>query len=153
MDLFSRLLTINSFEFKSSSGEKSQTGWSGSGKGKVITTREYDTIYFKEEGVFKLDGTSKQNKISNEYVWQQISPSKISLSHARFGYNNLVKLFDLKQIDETTWQSIQPHICIDDLYIAKLKVLDNCVELIWEITGPKKDEVIRYKYSSKELNT
>ncbi|QLE79598.1 hypothetical protein FLM55_07565 [Francisella sp. Scap27] len=147
MNLFSYLQQIKSFEFISSSKGKSQTGWNGSGNGTVSTKIKQGCILFKEDGFFKLDISSQQTKISNEYIWKQISPNKIKLSHARFGYENTVTLFNLIKISETIWQSEEAHVCVDDLYSAKLEITSNAIKLEWDIVGPKKDECIEYIYS------
>ncbi|MBK2092993.1 DUF6314 family protein [Francisella philomiragia] len=147
MELFSKLINIRHFKYESKSGKKSQTGWNGHGHGTVITHQNDNCIYFKEEGSFILDGSEKLINISNEYIWQKINSQRISLSHARFGYNNLVKLFDLIRIDDNLWQSEQAHVCVDDLYSAQLYNLESEISLVWKISGPKKDELINYKYT------
>lgn len=147
MNLFNELLKVKTFEFKAQAGENSQTGWNGYGRGSIELQEDSDTIYFKEDGKLKLDCSKSEVKIANEYVWQKINSKEISLSHARFGHSNLVKLFDLVQIDQTHWQSKQAHVCVDDLYSAELEILDTHIELVWKITGPKKDECIKYRYS------
>lgn len=146
MDLFSQLTKINYFEFESSSGEKSQTGWNGSAKGSVTIKIEQDLIYYKEQGRLKLNCTERETKIENEYIWQKIDSNRIRLFHARFGYDNLVKLFDLIPKSKGIWHSEKQHVCVDDLYSAELNILDNTIELIWKISGPKKQEKIRYLY-------
>ncbi|MEY8766120.1 MULTISPECIES: DUF6314 family protein [Francisella] len=148
MELFSKLLNIRHFKYESKSGQNSQTGWNGDGYGTVITQQKDNCIYFKEEGYFILDSSNKPINISNEYIWQKINSQRISLSHARFGYNNLVKLFDLIRIDDNLWQSEQAHVCVDDLYLAQLYNLESEISLVWKISGPKKDEIISYKYTS-----
>ncbi|GMN89039.1 DUF6314 family protein [Francisella sciaenopsi] len=146
MELFSKLLNIQHFKYESKSGKNSQTGWNGDGYGTVISQQKDNCIYFKEEGFFILNSSNKPISISNEYIWQKINPQRISLSHARFGYNNLVKLFDLIRIDDNLWQSEQAHICVDDLYSAKLYNLESEISLVWKISGPKKDEFLKYRY-------
>jgi hypothetical protein len=146
MNLFSYLQQIKSFEFISSSKGKSQTGWNGKGYGTVSTNVVNNQIFFKENGFFKLDISSQQTKVSNEYIWKQISPNKIKLSHARFGYKNAVTLFNLIKISDTIWQSEEAHVCVDDLYSAKLEITSNSIKLEWGIVGPKKDEAIEYFY-------
>ncbi|WP_432773149.1 DUF6314 family protein [Francisella salimarina] len=147
MELLSKLLNIRHFKYESKSGQNSQTGWNGDGYGTVITQQKDNCIYFKEEGYFILDRSNKPINISNEYIWQKINSQRISLSHARFGYNNLVKLFDLIRIDDNLWQSEQAHVCVDDLYSAQLYNLESEISLVWKISGPKKDELINYKYT------
>lgn len=147
MELLSKLLNIRHFKYESKSGQNSQTGWNGDGYGTVITQQKDNCIYFKEEGYFILDSSNKSVNISNEYIWQKINSQRISLSHARFGYNNLVKLFDLIRIDDNLWQSEQAHVCVDDLYSAQLYNLESEISLVWKISGPKKDELINYKYT------
>ncbi|WP_150465733.1 DUF6314 family protein [Francisella sp. SYW-2] len=147
MELLSKLLNIRHFKYESKSGQNSQTGWNGDGYGTVITQQKDNCIYFKEEGYFILDSSNKPINISNEYIWQKINSQRISLSHARFGYNNLVKLFDLIRIDDNLWQSEQAHVCVDDLYSAQLYNLESEISIVWKISGPKKDELINYKYT------
>ncbi|MDE4940613.1 hypothetical protein NAI66_11785, partial [Francisella tularensis subsp. holarctica] len=66
----------------------------------VIVQQNDNIITFKEDGSFKLDSYTKFLSISNEYICQKINTNRISLSHARFGYSNLVKLYDLIRIDD-----------------------------------------------------
>ncbi|APC92392.1 MULTISPECIES: DUF6314 family protein [Francisella] len=147
MDLFSKLLQVKYFEFSSKCGEKSLTGWKGYGHGTVTVQQNNNSICFKESGSLKLNISDKVLNISNEYIWQSIDSNLISLSHARFGYNNLVKLFDLIRIDDNLWQNQQVHVCIDDLYSAIIEIFTDQIKLKWQISGPKKDELIIYKYS------
>ncbi|ABK90569.1 hypothetical protein IBE20_08730 [Francisella tularensis subsp. novicida] len=151
MDLFSKLLQTKHFEFSAKCGKKSLTGWNGHGHGTVIVQQNDNTITFKEDGSFKLDSSTKVLSISNEYIWQKIDTNRISLSHARFGYSNLVKLFDLIRIDDNLWQSEQEHVCVDDLYSAVIEIFTDQIKLDWQILGPKKDEKITYNYKLESI--
>ena len=146
MDLFTYLININNFKFKATAGKKYLTNWNGTGQGKVITQIKDNKLFFREEGCFKLDNNSKTTKIFNEYIWTQLSKNKLRLSNSRFGYNNEVILFELEPITNTQWTSIEPHICGKDLYSAKLVIEKNHINLTWNISGSKKDEIIEYIY-------
>lgn len=149
MNLFASLINIQNFNFKAKANEKSSTNWNGSGQGNVITKLVGNRIYFKEEGAFKLDNHLRETKIFNEYIWTQLSESKLRLSHSRFGYNNEIILFELEQINGFDWVSTKPHICGKDSYSAEILHTSKNIELNWKITGPKKDEFIKYVYSTR----
>lgn len=147
MNLFSELVKIKFFEFSASSGVTSQTSWNGFGKGSVTIKQQNNKIIFKENGVLKLVDSQRLINIENEYVWEQLDTKRIRLYHSRFGYDNLVTLFDLIPIEKNCWLSENKHVCVDDLYSAKLNFSNNQVKLDWKISGPKKDESIKYKYT------
>ncbi|MDE5031997.1 DUF6314 family protein, partial [Francisella tularensis] len=76
----------------------------------------------------------------------KINTNRISLSHARVGSSNLVKLFDLIRIDDNLWESEKEHDCVDDLYSAVIEIFTDHINLDWQILGPTQDEKITYKY-------
>ncbi len=147
MNLFSSLQQVKSFKFNASAGKNSATNWNGIGQGKVATKIENNKIFFKEEGSFSLENITKPTNIFNEYIWTRLSEDKLKLSHARFGCKNTVTLFYLINLSDTVWQSEEDHVCVEDLYSAKLEITRNSIKLKWNIVGPKKDETIEYSYS------
>lgn len=141
-----RLATVTSLRFRSTS-QTNNIGWSGEGRGQVVVEAiNADAILFHEQGLWQQDG-GKQLAFTNVFRWTVLSEANVlRLEHLRFGSERPVYLFDLRQADPTTWQSIEPHLCRDDCYSAEMKLSANELSLRWTIEGPEKNESIHYWY-------
>jgi hypothetical protein len=42
--------------------------------------------------------------------------------------------------------SVEPHVCQEDRYAARMEFDEQVIRLNWTINGPKKDESIEYSY-------
>ena len=142
MDVVRRLKEIQYLEFSSKS--ESSSGWSGLGKGRVDTEEQEASLIYKEKGVW-ISEAGKEISFKNTYRWT-FEESQIRLEHLRFGEDQPVHLFYLKEESDGLWMSVCPHVCDRDLYSAIMKLEENCILLSWRIKGPEKDERIRYKY-------
>lgn len=144
--VWKQLFAVNSLTFKAASGMHT-SGWNGEGRGSVrVECVDADTILFHEDGMWKTE-LEKELVFKNIYRWTALFDSNsLRLEHLRFGHNQPVYLFDLKQTDEFTWQSVEPHICREDLYTAIMKIEDKLLTLQWTIEGPTKKESIYYTY-------
>jgi hypothetical protein len=136
---------IRSLDFTARSG--SGTGWNGSGAGCVlVTTPQEGVLVFEESGTWQPEG-GKPLQFSNVFRWTLVGPDRIRLEHLRFGPAHPVHLFDLTQDASGRWCSVAPHLCGPGCYSAHLDYLEHGLRLCWSITGPKKAEVIDYRYS------
>jgi len=144
--LWQRLSAITSLTFESTS-QTNESGWSGTGHGKVtVESIDPTTMLFHEKGHWQQNGR-KQLKFTNVYRWTALPDSfGLRLEHLRFGSEQPVYLFDLQQIGSATWQSVQPHVCRLDLYTAALTLTADELQLRWTIEGPGKAESIAYLY-------
>jgi hypothetical protein len=145
-ETWKRLSSVNSLAFKATSGTN-DGGWNGEGRGSVsVQSVDSNTMLFHEDGKWK-PATGKELTFTNVYRWTALLESQsLRLEHLRFGQNHPVYLFDLKQADEVTWRSVEPHVCRDDLYKAIMKLGGESVTLEWSIEGPTKSENIYYSY-------
>jgi len=144
--LWDRLKNISTIEFFSTS-ELSENNIRGQGKGHVMVSHDSSNkICFREKGIWtNYDG--KNINFSNCYRWSQFKNNQtIGLEHLRYGKNNPVQLVELTQEKAFIWKSIKPHICNDDRYSLIVKENRCHLEMIWNIAGPKKDEIIVTTY-------
>lgn len=117
-----------------------------------IDRHEDNSLTFTETGHFQLasSGTTTPNPVPfrNVFRWS-FGGDHIALSHERRGQQAAVWLFDLVAADEQDTADLvsrQAHLCVDDLYQARLSFTDNGFDLEWTISGPKKDEHLVYRY-------
>lgn len=144
------LPTIRRLHFASRSGSGSQCAWSGEGNGSVTVVMDADaSVRFTEAGHFRLDApAARAVPFRNVFRWTPGS-EHIALSHERRGAEAAVWLFDLIEApahESTDLVSRDAHLCGDDRYRARLTFMDDGFDLEWTISGPKKDEYLRYRY-------
>lgn len=144
------LPTIRRLDFASRSGSGSQCAWSGKGHGSVAVAIDADaSIRFIETGQFRLDAPlARAVPFRNVFRWTPGS-EHMALSHERRGVDAGVWLFDLIAApagESADFVSREAHLCAADRYRAKLTFMDDGFDLEWTISGPKKDEYLRYRY-------
>ncbi len=144
--VWNRLSLMTSLRFKATSNA-SGGGWNGEGRGSVVVeSADPTTLLFHENGQWKSE-EGKELTFTNMYRWTALLEThSLRLEHLRFGHNHPVYLFDLKQSDDISWQSVEPHVCRDDLYTAVMTFGADVLDLHWTIQGPTKNERIHYSY-------
>ena len=121
--------------------------WIGNGVGSVaIESPSAQVVIFNESGTSRLT-SGRELRFTNVYRWSLVGQRVVRLEHLRFGQNRPVYLFDLAPEDESTWASVTPHHCRDDLYSVRLELGQDAVSLLWMIVGPGKREEIECVYS------
>lgn len=145
-ELWSHLSSINSLTFTAQSFG-SGSGWNGTGVGTVeVESIDDQTLLFHEAGNWSPP-EGKSLLFSNVYRWCAFPEQKqLRLEHLRFGNANPVYLFDLQQTAGDHWDSIEPHVCSEDLYTATLRLENETLHLDWTIKGKTKNERISYLY-------
>ncbi|MFI4851420.1 MAG: DUF6314 family protein [Gimesia chilikensis] len=145
-ELWSRLSSINSLTFTAQSFG-SGSGWNGTGVGTVeVESIDSQTLLFHESGNWS-PSEGKSLRFTNVYRWRAYSEQKqLRLEHLRFGNANPVYLFDLQQTAADCWDSIEPHVCSEDLYTATLRLENETLHLDWTVKGKTKNERISYVY-------
>lgn len=142
------LPTIRRLDFSSRSGAGSRCAWSGRGDGGVRVEPCDDGLRFFERGHFLLEGQARPVPFTNVYRWEWRG-ERLRLHHERRGADHGVWLFDLVAGDEAdTLVSDDAHLCGDDRYSARLGLTHDGFTLDWRILGPRKDEVIAYRYTA-----
>lgn len=140
--LWRQLPQIGAFAFTASNGEGSATDWCGSGEGEVTVTDHHGGWLFAEQGRY----TTPHGRVlamHNRFWWQR-SERGIRLSHLR--YEQPVVLFELLPQADGRWLTAEPHLCGQDHYSAELTPTGDGFLLGWQITGPRKNERLSYRY-------
>ncbi len=128
-----------------------ETGWNGRGRGRVdVKQTNVHTLIFDEQGHWN-GNASMQLPFRNVYRWC-LGDDQIALSHLRFGADHPVFLVDLLAAKDHLYAA-NPHSCGEDCYDAKLSIQDGALLLEWTVTGPAKDEYLRYTYRSLNHST
>ncbi|WP_429143424.1 DUF6314 family protein [Aeromonas hydrophila] len=140
--LWRQLPQIGAFAFTASNGEGSATDWCGSGEGGVTVTDHHGGWLFAEQGRY----TTPHGRVltmHNRFWWQR-GEQGIRLSHLR--YEQPVVLFELLPQEDGRWLTAEPHLCGQDHYSAELTPTGDGFLLGWQITGPRKNERLGYRY-------
>ncbi|QDU47756.1 DUF6314 family protein [Gimesia panareensis] len=144
--LWDRLAAVTMLTFNAQSFD-SGSGWNGTGTGAVkVECINSQTMLFHESGQWSPPN-GQALRFTNVYRWSAFSEQKqLRLEHLRFGNANPVYLFDLQQTSDTQWDSIEPHVCSEDLYTATLSLENEALHLDWKVKGATKNERITYTY-------
>ncbi len=140
--LWEGLPQIGAFAFEASNGAGSATDWRGSGEGSVQVTDHLGGWLFAEQGRY----TTPHGRVltmHNRFWWQR-GEQGIRLSHLR--YEQPVVLFELLPQTDGRWLTAEPHLCGQDHYSAELMPSEGGFLLGWQITGPRKNERLSYRY-------
>ncbi len=145
-----RLSSISRVSFRSRSGPRSQCGWSGAGEGTVaVDIGADDGVRLVESGHFQLDaGAARAVPFRNVFRFT-FDATQVALSHERRGAEAGVWLFDLVAAPagmNADLVSREAHLCVADRYRAQLRFVADGFDLEWTISGPRKDEHLRYRY-------
>lgn len=140
-----RLEATRTLSFEATPGPGSTSDWSGQGQGVVQVTGRHPVIRFHESGVFRHD-SGRELPFRNVYRFE-IGETYLDLHHERRGAEESVFLFTLLPVSDRRLESLNPHLCVRDLYSGTLSLDDEGFELLWRVEGPRKDERIRYRYT------
>lgn len=131
--------------FTAESGAKSRMHWSGEGGGSVhVDARAHDT-WLVEQGSFLPAGSTRQVSFKASWHWE-LNGQCLRLSHERYGADAPIFLCDFVACDETHLICDQPHLCGEDSYRCTLTLTGQGLDADWSITGPRKDERLKYHY-------
>jgi hypothetical protein len=109
-----------------------------------VSILEPDVLVFNEHGRWQQGG-GRSMSFSNVFRWTFLT-DRVRLEHLRFGPGQPVELFDLIPSGDSSWESSGPHVCRDDCYRGRLHLVGADINFEWTVTGPKKNESIRYVY-------
>lgn len=140
--LWDRLAKVTEFSFTASNGLGSATDWRGHGRGTVLVERGEQQLLFRESASFTSSG-GHEVALQNSYRWTRL-PQSLQLEHLR--REEPVLLFELEPVTEHGFRAVQPHLCGEDTYTAELLLRKSEMELIWQIHGPHKNELLHYHY-------
>ncbi|MGY3916037.1 DUF6314 family protein [Aeromonas australiensis] len=140
--LWARLPQVGAFSFTASNGEGSATDWNGRGEGRVQVTDHQGGWLFNEQGCY-ITPHGRELTMHNRFWWQQ-SERGVRLSHLR--YEAPVELFELLPHGDGRWLTAESHLCGADHYSAELIEINDGFFLSWQISGPRKNERLSYRY-------
>ena len=72
---------------------------------------------------------------------------RLRLEHLRFGAEAPVFLVEMALGADGAWRAARPHVCAADRYRATLRLEGDEVVLQWQVGGPKKDDVLTFRYA------
>lgn len=140
-----RLPRLCELTFDAHPGPGSRTGWRGRGHARIDTRADSDAWRCIEQGQFWAQEAGRALAFRNVYRWRRTSDALL-LAHERFGAAAPVALVALVAAGPQTLVSRQNHHCGQDRYRATLTLCAQGFVLDWHITGPAKDEHLRYRY-------
>ncbi len=148
-NVWKRLLQVKSLKLnavENFQSQNNQSSWSGCARGQVfVSAPDSETLIFDESGEWEFS-EKPQIKFFNIYRWRKTENEILEISHLRHGLDSPVHLLEFKQISETFWRSITPHVCREDLYSADLFLDEKEIRLIWKIDGPAKKQTVECLY-------
>lgn len=106
-----------------------------------VTLQKNQTILFKEKGEWE----NKNLSFTNTLRWIFCSDT-ISLEHLRFGFRSPVQLVHLAPTIYNDLHSINPYLCGQDHYSARVFWNQEGIHLLWSVRGPLKNEEIYTHY-------
>jgi hypothetical protein len=145
--IWNRLQAVTELTFTAQSQAEMNTGWNGTGTGQVeVEMTGPLELLFHEKGSFALP-SGRTSRFHNTYRWTASDDGQsIRLEHLRFGAESPVYLFTMAPQADGTFHSVEPHLCRDDCYAAKMSFDDEFIRLTWTVSGPAKAEMISYVY-------
>lgn len=119
------------------------------GKGKVNLSKvNPNTLIFQERGLWECPHFP-ETSFTNTYRWTlDKKAGMISLEHLRYGINNSVFLFHLFPSGDSILESIDSHLCGEDVYFGKILWVNEGIHFSIRAIGPKKNEEVQYFYQS-----
>lgn len=113
----------------------------------LISSQSSDELIFHEKGSWDL-GLMPSLEFTNTFRWTLDTKSGlITLEHLRYGIQKPVFLFHLTSHQSQTLQSIDPHLCNEDTYLAHAHWDKEAIHLNIRIIGPSKNDSLHYLYT------
>jgi len=107
-----------------------------------------DRVVFHERGEAATpDG--RRFTTRNAVAWRALGePREIEVAHLRHGEDRPTPLVRLRPSGDGAFESVEPHVCGEDLYACRARALeDGGVEIVWTVTGPRTQGEVRTRYT------
>ncbi|MEM1186229.1 MAG: DUF6314 family protein [Planctomycetota bacterium] len=75
-----------------------------------------------------------------------VESDRVVVEHLRRGPDHPVRLAVFRSYDRLTATTVETHLCPPDVYIARLGLSDDGVDLTWNIQTPRGTETIANRY-------
>lgn len=141
-EIYKRLCRVNKFTVEVTSENK----LFATGEGHVNVENETPGIVtWREHGHW--DRRLNSVEFNNVYRWSSLHRQALGLEHLRYGDNQPVQLVELVKNSSRLWVCRCPHKCGQDRYRLSLEIKDDELTMVWQITGPNKNQVSRVCYA------
>ncbi|MCP5505274.1 MAG: hypothetical protein H7A38_00125 [Chlamydiales bacterium] len=142
-----RLLRVNTLSAHVTTRTESQK-IDRKGKATVwITMPSQRKIVFQEKGTWLSNG-KPHTQFRNTFQWSlDVEASLITLEHLRYGLGHPVFLFHLTPVNTHQLESVDAHLCGDDVYLGNISWNANTLLFHWRVIGPNKNEELTYSYT------
>lgn len=112
----------------------------------LISQDHINELIFHEKGVWQT--SFQEVAFSNTFRFTLDEKAQlISLEHLRYGFEKPVFLFNLTTNQPHFLESVNPHICSEDVYLGNIQWSKNGIVLSIRIIGPKKNDLLTYTYT------
>ena len=103
-------------------------------------------LIFQEKGVW-LHDDFPDTGFNNTFRWTiDMNTCLITLEHLRYGESHPVFLFHLVPTGPHRLESVDAHLCLDDVYLGNIVWSDQGIDFHWRVIGPNKNEELSYQY-------
>lgn len=116
----------------------------------TIFSGSVDSITFHEKGKWVKAKGRDEITYTNTLRFRMSSEKKVILEHLRYGQERPVQLLELYQISSGHYKSLSPHLCKEDVYSGEILFDNHYIYLNWQITGSKKNALIKAVYTSRK---
>ncbi len=109
-------------------------------------------ILFQEKGNWLIN-QRPDTTFSNIFRWTlDLGAALITLEHLRYGPNKPVFLLNFTPTKRGVLESVDAHLCLQDIYLGNLVWNKSYIDLYWRIIGPNKNMHLTSRYSSCALD-
>lgn len=114
----------------------------------VIERPSPEILIFQERGLW-ITGESTSSVFTNSFRFiLDLQGGSIALEHLRYGEKRPVLLFQLTAVSTGVLESANPHVCGQDIYLARMFVSAGGVDMECLVEGPKKHMQLMYQYKT-----
>ncbi len=143
---FKRLSKVKELHLEIRSKKENQMEFKQGKATVLISSNDSNELIFHEKGSWNHN-TMSSIAFTNSFRWTlDLKASLITLEHLRYGYKEPVFLFHLTTNQTKSLESVQPHLCNQDTYLANINWDSQKIHFNLRIIGPNKNEHTTYIY-------
>lgn len=144
---FRRLSKVKDLQLEIRSKKENQVELKEGKASVLISSNDPSELIFHEKGSWHHN-TMSSIAFTNSFRWTlDLKASLITLEHLRYGYKEPVFLFHLTTNQTKSLESVQPHVCSQDIYLANISWNNDHIHFNLRIIGPNKNEYTTYIYN------
>lgn len=143
--IWEKLPSLRVLSITATSGRASSTNWAGAGQAAVRPEVRGADWVLSERGRFTPTGSAAEVNFTNVYRWQ-LGKDRLRLYHERRGAAEAEFLLEFVGAGRGCLVARRPHVCGADTYSGSIILTGAGLDLIWAISGPRKDERLLCRY-------